>query len=283
MTLVLQAFRKTIHWANPVEIFRNLLKYRDLIMQMVKRDIGQRYKGSYLGLLWSVINPLIMLLIYTFVFSVVFKARWKPTDTSVSLGEFAITLFAGLVPFNLFSEVMNRAPSLISNYPNYVKKVVFPLEILVVVSVISALVTSLIGLAILIVAGIIFMGILQPTIIFLPLIYLPLILLSSGLGWILASLGVYIRDISQGISLVMQVLLFMSPIFYSPDNVPEKYKLLLNINPMSMIVTDFRNLLLWGELFPIKEWALWTIVGVIISILGYVWFMGTKKGFADVL
>jgi len=250
---------------------------------MIRRDIGQRYRGSYLGLLWSIINPLLMLLIYTFVFSVVFKARWQSSEVDAGIGEYAITLFAGLVPFNLFSEVMNRSPMIVLNYPNYVKKVVFPLEVLVVVIVGAATITSFISLGILVLVNLILAKTIMPTIIFIPLIYLPLQLLALGLGWFLASLGVYIRDIGQGIAVVMQLLLFATPVLYPATSIPAKYSIIIKINPLAMIVNDFRNLLLWGQLFPIKEWFFWLIISIIISITGYVWFMGTKKGFPDVM
>ncbi|NLG96475.1 MAG: ABC transporter permease [Chloroflexi bacterium] len=260
-----------------------LWQHRFLLQQMIRRDIGQRYRGSYMGMLWSLINPLIMLLIYTFVFSVVFNARWRPTDEVVPLGEFAITLFAGLIPFNLFSEVVNRSPGIIFSYPNYVKKVIFPLEILPVMITGTALFTSFVSLVILTLASWVFMHVFSPTMIFLPLIYIPLVLLSLGLGWILASLGVYIRDIGQAIPLVVQVLLFVSPIFYSTSSVPEQYRAIIMINPLTMIVNDFRQLLLWGQFFPVKEWLVWTIISGFIAVVGYVWFMATKKGFADVM
>ncbi len=224
-----------------------------------------------------------MLLIYTFVFSVVFNARWRPTTENVPLGEFAITLFAGLIPFNVFAEVVNRSPGLVLNYPNYVKKVVFPLEILPVVAVGTALFTSLISIGILIVSSLLLMGYFSPTVVFLPLAYVPLIFLSLGFGWFLSSLGVYIRDLGQAVPLVVQVLLFMSPILYPISNVPDHLKFILSINPLTMIVQDFRNLLIWGEFFPLKEWLLWTVLSAIIATLGYLWFLGTKKGFADVL
>jgi lipopolysaccharide transport system permease protein len=224
-----------------------------------------------------------MLIIYTFVFSIVFKARWQSVNVNTGIGEYAITLFAGLIPFNLFSEVMNRAPTIVLNYPNYVKKVVFPLEILVVVIVGTATLTSFISIGILVVVNLILAKTISPTIIFLPLIYFPLQLLSLGFGWFLASLGVYIRDIGQGIAIVMQLLLFATPVLYPATSIPEQYHLLIKINPLAMIVGDFRNLLLWGQLFPIKEWLFWLILSIILSIVGYVWFMGTKKGFPDVL
>ena len=275
--------RKVIEWGNPVRLFLNLWQHRYLIDQMIRRDLGQRYKGSYLGFLWSIINPILLLLIYTFIFSVVFKARWRPTDENMPLGEFAITLFAGLIPFNLFSEVVNRAPTMVTGNVNYVKKVVFPLEVLVVVGVGTALLTSMINIGIVLIASLIFLKVIPPTIVFLPLAYIPLVLLNLGLGWFLASLGVYIRDIGQVVSVLTQVLFFMTPIFYPASSVPEKLRFILVLNPLSIIIGDFRDVLLWGNLFPIKEWIFWILLLGILTILGYVWFMATKKGFADVI
>lgn len=277
------AAKKALKLIHPIHIFRNLWQYRYLISQMTWRDFGQRYRGSYLGLLWSVINPLLLLLIYTFVFSVVFKARWQPQQENQPLGEFAIILFAGLIPYYFFSEVISRAPGLVIGNPNYVKKVVFPLEILIVVTCGTALFTSLINLGILLSAMLIFLQKIQPTILFLPLAYLPLILLCIGLGWFLASLGVYIRDINLFITLVLQVLLFLSPIFYSINSVPAAFQAILKLNPLTMIVTSFRDLLVFGKMFSITEWAVWTAIGAILAVSGYAWFLWTKKGFADVL
>ena len=199
------------------------------------------------------------------------------------LGEFAITLFAGLIPFNLFSEVVNRAPTMVTGNVNYVKKVVFPLEVLVVVGVGTALLTSMINIGIVLIASLIFLKVIPPTIVFLPLAYIPLVLLNLGLGWFLASLGVYIRDIGQVVSVLTQVLFFMTPIFYPASSVPEKLRFILVLNPLSIIIGDFRDVLLWGNLFPIKEWIFWILLLGILTILGYVWFMATKKGFADVI
>ncbi|MGH2523460.1 MAG: ABC transporter permease, partial [Anaerolineales bacterium] len=173
----------------PWQIVRHLWGFRDLIRQLVKRELGQRYQGSYLGFLWSFIVPLLMLLIYTFVFSVIFKSRWATTTEEARLGEFALTLFAGLAPFSVFSEVVNRAPNLILGVPNYVKKVVFPLEILPVVVLCASLFNSLISVGILLLGSLIFLGFISPAVVWLPLAYVPLALLCLGLGWLLASLG----------------------------------------------------------------------------------------------
>jgi len=280
----MNTIKRIIEIGNPIYIIRHLWKHRYLIGQMTWREFGLRYRGSYLGMLWSILYPLFTLLIYTFVFSVVFKARWQSAiENQTSTGEFAIVLFAGLIPFYFFSEVINKAPGLILNYPNYVKKVVFPLEILVVVICGSALFSSFFNIGIILIATMIVLHTFQPTIILLPLIYLPLVLLTSGFAWFLASLGVYIRDIGQFISLVTQIFLFISPIFYPISSVPEKFQNILRLNPLTMIVTNCRNLLLWGELFSIREWAIWTLISIVIAIIGYIWFIWTKRGFADVL
>ena len=267
---------------NPFSIVRNLWEQRDLIRQLVSREVSQRYRGSYLGVLWSFITPLLMLLIYTFVFSVVFKARWR-AEAETPTGEFALTLFAGLAAFNLFSEVMNRAPGLVLAVPNYVKKVVFPLEVLPVVAVGSALVNSLITAGLVLVGSVLVLGHVSPTVVLLPLAYLPLILLCLGLSWFLASLGVYIRDIGQGIGIVVQMLFFASPVFYSPTAVPERIRGVLLANPLTLILDAFRQTLLWGELLNWRMWIVWTTMTAAIALLGYVWFMKTKKGFADVM
>ena len=267
---------------NPLFMLRNLWKYHDLIQQLIKREVSQRYRGSYLGMLWSFITPLLMLLIYTFVFSLIFKSSWK-TGTDTPVGEFALTMFAGLAAFNLFSEVVNRAPTLILTVPNYVKKVVFPLEILPIVAVGSALVNSLITVGLVAIGYILLQGRISPTIFLLPLPYLSLCLLSLGLSWFLASLGVYIRDIGQGISVAVQMLFFMSPVFYPVNAVPEPFRSVISINPLTLILTEFRQTLLWGEMINLQDWGMCLIFAVVFAISGYVWFMKTKKSFADVM
>jgi len=270
------------HLLNPIIVLCDLWRYHDLIWQLIKREVGQRYRGSYLGVLWSFITPLLMLIIYTFVFSVIFKSSWK-TSNETPIGEFALTLFAGLAAFNLFSEVINRAPTLILAVPSYVKKVVFPLEILPVVAVGSALANSMITAGLVVIGSILIQGRFSPTLFLLPLVYLPLCLLSLGLGWFLASLGVYIRDIGQGISIVVQMLFFLSPVFYPVNIVPEPFRSVILINPLTLILTEFRQTLLWGEMLDLKIWGLWLALTVVLAILGYIWFMKTKKGFASVM
>jgi lipopolysaccharide transport system permease protein len=224
-----------------------------------------------------------MLLVYTFIFSSVLKARWDHSDHSMGMTSFALTLFAGLIPFSVFSGVMQRAPQLIVSSPNYVKKVVFPLEILPVVAVGSALVDSLIEISILGLGLAIFAGEISPTIVLLPLVYLPLIFLCLGLAWFLASLGVYVRDTTQAIPAITRILFFFTPVFYKTDAVPANLRPVWRLNPLAEIVESFRRILIWNETFDWERWLAVTAVSGIILLLGYVWFMKTKEGFADVI
>lgn len=266
---------------NPVKIAVNLWQHRELIKQFVKRDVIGRYRGSYLGIMWSFLNPLLMLTVYTFVFSVVFKARWGVESNSKT--EFALILFCGITTFNLFAEIVNRAPGLIISNVNYVKKVVFPLEILPVVVLGSAFVHASISLFILIIGLAVLLGVLHWTIVFIPLVLLPLVLLSIGLGWLFASLGVFLRDIGHILGVAVQVLMFLSPIFYPVSAIPKELQHLYYINPLSYVVEDMRRIMVWGQL-PNWGWLTFgTILGVLVALFGHAWFQKTRGGFADVL
>jgi lipopolysaccharide transport system permease protein len=268
---------------NPVRITRSLWRCRALIWSLTKRELSQRYRGSFLGALWTFIVPLFMLLIYTFVFGVVFKARWQVDGPETPTGEFALILFAGLTPFNLFSEVANRSPNLIVNMTTYVKKVVFPLEILPVVAVGAALINSFVNVGLLVIANLIIMHSFSWAIIFLPLAYVPLLLLCLGVGWFLSSLGVYVRDVAQGIGIVVQILFFLTPIVYPITAVPPALQPILSINPLTFIADSFRQSVLWGQQLHWKALAAWTIALAIFAAAGFAWFLKTRKGFADVL
>jgi len=270
-------------YLDPVRMIRNLWRHRELIRQLTTQEVAQRYRGSFLGIVWSFVTPMLMLLVYAFVFSVVFQVRWGEATQSSQRGEFALLLFAGLIPFGVFTEVVNRAPSIVLSAPNYVKKVVFPLEILPVAALGSAIVHSLISAAILLVAGLPLLGYVSPAAVLLPVAYLPLVLLTVGLGWFLASLGVYVRDIGQVIGVATQILLFLSPIFYPVSAVPEAFRLVLHVNPLTPILTDFRRTLLWGAVPAWETWTIVTLGSAVVTVLGYAWFMQTKKGFADVM
>ncbi len=242
----------------------------------------QRYKGSYLGLIWSFVTPLALLLVYTFVFSVIFQARWEGMVTN-SHGEFALALFAGLIAFNIFSESILIAPGLIVGNANYVKKVVFPLEILPISILGSVLINSLFSLLILLAGSLVIRGYIPWTIVLLPLIYLPLILLCLGLSWFFASLGVFIRDIGPLLVVVVQMFFFLTPIFYPISALPPKFRLILYLNPLTFIVSHFRRVALFGQMPDWGELLVMTTATFVVCVLGYIWFMKSKKTFADVV
>jgi lipopolysaccharide transport system permease protein len=267
---------------NPLAMLRNLWCHRELIAQFARRDVEGRYRGSFLGVIWSFLTPLVMLLIYTFVFGLIFQSRW-PQARSSSLNEFAVILFAGLITFTIFSECVTRAPGLVVAVPNYVKKVVFPLEILPVSTLGAALFHAAVSTLILLAAHLLSGGTLHVTLLLLPLVLLPVILLSLGLGWLLASLGVFIRDIGNLTGLLVQILFFLTPIFYTVDAIPERYRNLLLLNPLGSAIGDVRRVVLWGEPPAWGALAVSLLLSLIVTIAGYAWFMQTKKGFADVL
>lgn len=267
--------------SSPKEMVANLWRNRSLIKALVKREVVGRYRGSVMGILWSFFNPVFMLMVYTFVFSVVFKARWNAGSDSKT--EFALVLFAGLMVFNLFAECINRAPGLILANVNYVKKVVFPLEILPWVSLGSALFHGAVSFGVWLIAYLLFFGLPHLTVLFLPLIVLPLLLFIMGLGWALASLGVYLRDVSQLIGIVTTTLMFLSPIFYPATALPEEYRGLLFMNPLTPAIEQARNVLFWGKSPDFSMLSTYLFVSAVIAWLGFCWFQKTRKGFADVL
>lgn len=261
---------------------KSLWYNRQLILLMAKREVAGRYKGSALGLAWSFFNPLLLLAVYTFVFSVVFRARWG-LGGGESRTQFAVVLFVGLIVHGLFAEVLNRAPGLILANVNYVKKVVFPLEILPVVSMGAALFHTLISLGVLLIAFVLFNGYLHWTVVFIPMVILPIVILTLGLAWMLASLGVFLRDVGQTIGLVTTVLMFLAPVFYPINNLPEAFRPWMMANPLTFIIEQAREVLVWGHLPNWFGLGFYTTTATIVAWLGYAWFQNTRKGFADVL
>jgi len=266
---------------SPREMVASLWRNRGLTKALIKREVIGRYRGSVMGILWSFFNPVFMLLVYTFVFSVVFKARWSGGSDSKT--EFAMVLFAGLTIFNLFSECFTRAPSLILSNVNYVKKVVFPLEILPWVSMGSALFHGLISLTVWLIFYTIFFGTPHAEALLFPVLILPLLLMTMGLSWFLAALGVYIRDIAQIIGIVTTTLMFLSPIFYPVSSLPKDYQPLLLLNPLTPAIEQGRALLVWGTMPDWRMYAVYLGVTLVVAWLGFAWFQKTRKGFADVI
>ena len=266
---------------SPKEMLGAALRHRALIAALVRREVVGRYKGSVIGLLWSFVNPVLMLIVYTFVFSVVFKARW--TADSESKTEFAMVLFTGLIVFNVFAECVNRAPGLILANVTYVKKVVFPLEILPLVALGSALFHTCASLVVWLVFYLVFFGVPHWTIVLLPLMFLPLLLITLGLSWFLASLGTYVRDVGQAVGIIVSVLMFLSPIFYPISALPDAARQLLALNPLSPAIEHVRGVLVWGVLPDWIGFASYLGLSLVVAWLGFAWFQMTRKGLADVL
>jgi len=256
--------------------------HRELILQMTKRDVIGRYKGSVMGLMWSFANPILLLAMYTLVFSVVFKARWGAGEPE-SKAEFAVLLFMGMIVHSLFSETLVRAPSLIMSNVSYVKKIVFPLEILPVVAMGASVFHAMISVLVLCGALVWLNGFLPWTAVFLPLVLLPLIVFSLGIAWTLASLGVFLRDVAQPIGVAMTILLFASPVFYPVSALPEHLRPWLMLNPLTFIIEQARAVLIYGRLPHASGLLLYSLVSLVIAWLGYAWFQKTRKGFANVL
>ena len=266
---------------SPKEMAASLRRNRSLIKALTQREVIGRYRGSVMGILWSFLNPVFMLVVYTLVFSVVFKARWSGGSDSKT--EFALILFAGLIVFNLFAECVNRAPGLILANVSYVKKVVFPLEILPWVALGSALFHALISLVVWLIAYLIFFGVPHITVLLLPLVILPFLLFVMGLTWALASLGVYLRDVSQFIGLVTTAMMFLSPVFYPVSALPEAYRHLLLLNPLTPVIEQAREVLYWGKVPDMTILSVYLVGAILVAWLGFAWFQKTRKGFADVL
>lgn len=265
----------------PFSPFLTLLRHGRLILELTRRDVSGRYRGSIGGLFWSFINPLLMLAIYSFVFGYIFRSRWPLVDG----GEvhFSIVLFVGLIISNLFSECLNRAPGLVVSNPNYVKKVIFPLEVLPWVTVASALFHAAISILALLLVMWLSSTPIAWTAVALPFLLMLLVPMALGLTWLLAALGVYFRDTQQVVGILTLALVFLSPIFYARESLPQEYRWLLSLNPLTFVVESARGLVLWGHWPDPAATAGYVGAALCVAWLGFVSFQATRKGFADVL
>lgn len=276
---------------SPAALAADLIRYGDLLRQFARREIESRHKGTLLGAAWTVVNPLLQLLMYTFVFGVVFEMRWGKLAAAEGggaggvsqTGEFALTFFCAYVVFGVFQECGTRAPGLIVERPNLVRKVVFPLEVLPVSTLLAQLFYSGIGVVLLLIAAFIATGRVSPTVYLFPLVLVPLCFFSLAAGWTLAALGVYIRDVKQVVTVLMQLLFFATPIFYPISNVPKDYRPILEANPFTPLVEMSRRTLLWGQTPDWGTLGLLTLGGAVAMQAAYAWFMRAKRGFADVI
>lgn len=272
---------------SPTSLLKSLWRHRELLIQMSKREVIGRYKGSVLGLTWSFFHPVFMLIVYTFVFSQIFKTRWNGAGAgaggSGGIAEFAMVLFVGIIVQGLFAEMLNRAPGLVLGNVNYVKKVVFPLEILPVITLGATLFHSMISIVVLLIAFVVSNGFVHWTVVFLPFVLLPLMILTAGLAWMLAALGVFLRDIGQTMTIITTVLMFLAPVFYPVTAVPERFRPFIMANPLTFIIEQAREVLVWGHLPAWTGLGIYFFVAILVAWAGYSFFQKTRKGFADVL
>lgn len=275
------------HALNPFAMLRNLWHYRDLIRQFTIREVLGRYRGSFLGFFWTFVSPLLMLGVYASVFGILMKHK-NPDGTDKDMLQFTIELFCGMILFTVFSETLGRAPTLITGNINYVKKVVFPLEVLPAAafgcSLIHSLISTLVLLAGIGLHSLFYVNHFSWTMLLYPVAILPLLMLCSGLAWIVASLGVFVRDLAQIVTFVIQLLMFTTPIFYQIDDFPKDYRWIFNLNPLALIITDARRTLIWCQ--QPAWWPGWVAVTALcfaVMLLGYAWFMHSKKYLADII
>jgi lipopolysaccharide transport system permease protein len=266
---------------DPLSPYVALVRHYVLVVQVAKRDVIGRYRGSFIGLLWSFFNPLLMLAIYTFVFGLIFKSRW--TGQVSGHFEFAVILFAGLNINNMFTECANRAPTLIVENTNFVKKVVFPLEVLSWSTLGSALFHLLVSTLVLLIFSLAVRGFIPRTVVYFPIVVLPFIPFVAGLIWLLSSLGVFLRDLKQAMGIITAAMMFLAPIFYPKEIIPPPYRQLLYLNPLTVIVEASRDVLVWAHE---PRWDLlgaYAVVACVFAWVSFAWFERTRRGFADVL
>ena len=252
----------------------------ELIASLARRELVARYKGSVLGILWAVVTPVVMIAIFTFIFAGIFNARFGPQGNA---WDYALYLFCGLLPWTMFQETLQQSSTTIVTHANLVKRVVFPLETLPVAQALSSLGNQMFGVLALVVATVIVRHELHVTILWLPALIIPQLIFTLGAAWLVASLGVFLRDIAQGITLVLMAWMYLTPIIYPESIVPERYRPFINANPFTALVRSYRRIFLEG-LAP--DWAslgYFAILALIIFVFGYWWFAKSRRNFADVI
>ena len=257
-----------------------LPQHVDLIRSLVRRELAARYRGSVLGLVWAVLTPAVMIAIYTFIFAKFFGARFGARGTT---WDYALYLFCGLLPWTAFQESVQGAASVIITHANLVKRVVFPLEALPVALTLTAIITQLFGTFVLLVATLVIRRELHPTLLWLPVLLLPQLCATLGAAWLVASLGVFLRDTGQAITLVLIAWMYLTPIIYPETIIPEHYRRYINANPFTPLVRSYRRILIEGAPPDWAGLAYFTLFALIIFIFGYWWFAKTRRNFADVI
>ncbi|MCC2596138.1 ABC transporter permease [Pusillimonas sp. MFBS29] len=260
-----------------------LWQHRQLIATLAWRDVLGRYRGSAGGLVWSLVTPILMLAVYTIVFSGIFRARWSQGGGAADPVDYALQLFVGLVIHALAAECLMRAPTLMITNVSYVKRVVFPLEALPVINLFAAVFHFVLSLVVLLTFYLAVHRSMHLTVLWLPLIILPYAILLAGVSWLLAGLGVYLRDISQVTGLLITILMFLSPIFYPASALPDEFQTIFQFNPLTLIIEQSRAVIIDGKMPDFMALSIYTVVALVLAAVGYRAFQVMKKGFADVL
>jgi lipopolysaccharide transport system permease protein len=265
------------------QIWRPLLELparADLIFSFARRDLVGRYKGSALGIAWAVLTPVVMIAIFTFIFAGIFGARFGARD---SHWDYALYLFCGLLPWSMFQESVQQSATTIVAHANLVKRVVFPLETLPAAQAFAALGNQLFATIGLLIGIILIRQNMQLTALWLPLLLIPQLLFALGAAWLIASLGVFLRDIAQGVTLLLMAWMYLTPIIYPESIVPERFRWFINVNPFTPLVRSYRNIFLDGVAPDWRGLAYFTAVALVVFLIGYWWFARTRKNFADVI
>ncbi|HEY8204115.1 MAG TPA: ABC transporter permease [Pyrinomonadaceae bacterium] len=252
----------------------------DLILSLSRRELTARYKGSALGIIWAVLTPIVMIAIFTIIFAGIFKAKFTASD---SQWDYALYLFCGLLPWNAFQESLSLSSNAVVNRANLVKRVVFPLETLPVAQTLAAIANQMFGTIALLLGIILIRHELHATLFYLPVLLIPQFIATVGGAWLLASLGVFIRDIVQGTNLVLLAWMYLTPIIYPETIVPEPYRRIINLNPFSPLIRSYRRIILDGAAPDWSGLAYFAAFAVAAFMFGYWWFARTRKNFADVV
>lgn len=261
-------------------MFKNLYRHKELIWTLVKREFASKYKRSILGIVWSFLQPVFLLITYTFVFSEVLQIKFRANDNSA---DSALCLFCGIISWMAFSETLTKSASIITENPNLVKKVVFPLEIFPVVLSLTSLIHFFIGLAILFLGILVINQSFHWTFILMVVLLIPQFFLMAGLGWFLSSTGVFVRDMKDILGVVLTMWMFLTPIFYPSEIIPKKFQFIMNFNPMKVFIDNYRNVLFTGTIPNIGNFIFTSLFALGIYILGYYWFMKMRPFFSDMI
>jgi lipopolysaccharide transport system permease protein len=262
------------------ELFASLWRHRSLVLELTRREFSGRYRGSFGGILWSFAQPLFLLGVYTLAFGIILKARWSPEGGTT---EYALMLFAGLIVFNAFSECLARSTTLVTDNPNFVKKVVFPLELLPFITVATALIHALIATAVWLAGEVFLLGMPKASAVLFPVVLACFVPVLLGLGWLLSALGVLVRDISQLTGMLSHALLFLTPIFYSTEAAPAPLQGLLMLNPLTFIVEQFRVVLFLGRMPSWTGLAVYFALGCVFAWASLAFFRRLRPNFADMV